>query len=265
MKVCIWIGKLVGCIAFWNPLGTKGASQVALVVKNLPANAGDVGDKGLIPGSVRSLGGGNGNPLQYSCLRNPVDRGLACYSPWDHRVRHDWAQTEILSPFNTYSPPSCPWHLPKYFLTPWIWPCYKLTLKNASQCMFLVRSLCHVWLSATPWTAAHQASLSFTISLSLLRIISIESVMPSNHLVLCRPLLLPSIFPSIRVFSNKSTLHIRWPKYWSFNFNISPSSECSGLISSRIDWFDLLTAQYTLLLLLLLLSRFSRLRLYTTP
>ena len=98
-----------------------------------------------------------------------------------------------------------------------------------------------VQLFATPWTAAHQASLSFTISWSLLKLMFIESVMPSNHLIFCcRLLLLPSIFPNIRFFSNESTLHIRWPKYQSFGFSISPSSEYSGLISFRIDWFDLL-------------------------
>ena len=94
-------------------------------------------------------------------------------------------------------------------------------------------------LFVTPWTAAHQASLSFTISQSLLKLISIESTMPSNHLVFCCPLLLlPSIFPSIRVFFNKSALHIRWPKYWSFSFSICPSNEYSGLISFRTNWFD---------------------------
>ena len=104
-----------------------------------------------------------------------------------------------------------------------------------------------VQLFATPWTAAHQASLSFTISQSLLKLRSIESVMPSNHLILYHPLLLlPSIFPSIRVFSNESTLHIRWPKYWSFSLNISPSNEYSGLISFRIERFDLLAVQGTL-------------------
>ena len=101
--------------------------------------------------------------------------------------------------------------------------------------------------SATPWTAAHQASLPNTNSWSLLRLMSIESVMPSNHLFLCCPLLLlPSVFPSIRVFSNDSALRIRWPKYWSFSFNISPSSEHSGLISFRMDWLDLLAVQGTL-------------------
>ena len=101
--------------------------------------------------------------------------------------------------------------------------------------------------SATPWTAVCQASLFITNSGSLLKLMSIESVMPSNHLILCRPLLLlPSIFLSIRAFSNESVLHIRWPKYWSFSFSISPSNEYSGLISFRNDWFDLLAVQGTL-------------------
>ena len=148
---------------------------------------------------------------------------------------------------------------------------------------------------ATPWTAACQASLSLTISHSLLKFMSIASVMPSNHLILCHPLLLlPSIFPTIRVFSNEWMSRIRWPKYWSLNFSISLFSEHSGLISFRIDWLDLLAVQGTLksllqhhnskasifhcsnflmvqlshpymLLLLLLLSHFSRVRLCETP
>ena len=115
----------------------------------------------------------------------------------------------------------------------------------------LVQSLSHVQLFATPWTAACQASLSITNSQSLLKLMSIQSVMPSNHLILCHPLpFLPSIFPSIRVFSNKSAFRIRWPKYWSFSFNISPSNEYSGLISFRMDWLDLLGIQGTLKILL---------------
>ena len=107
-----------------------------------------------------------------------------------------------------------------------------------------VQSLSPVWLFATPWTEAHQASLSITNSQSLLKLMSIESVMPSNHLILCQPLLLPpSVFSSIRVFPNESALHIRWPKYWSFTF--SPSNDYSGLISFRIDQFDLLAVQGT--------------------
>ena len=107
--------------------------------------------------------------------------------------------------------------------------------------------LSHVWFFVTPWTAARQASLSTTNSQSLLKLMHIESVMPSNHLILCHPLLLlPSIFPSIRIFSNESALHIRWPKYWSFSFNISPSNEYSGLISFRMEWLDLFSVQGTL-------------------
>ena len=107
-----------------------------------------------------------------------------------------------------------------------------------------VTQLCPIFV--TPWTAARQASLSATNSQSLLKLMSIESVMPYNHLILCCPLLLlPSIFPSIRVFSNESVLHIRWPKYWSFTFNISPSNEYSGLISFRMDWLDILAVQGT--------------------
>ena len=110
-----------------------------------------------------------------------------------------------------------------------------------------VQSLSHVWLFVTPWTAACQASLSITNSRSLLKLMSISMVMPSNHLILCHPLLLlPSIFPSIRVFSNESTLCIRLPKYWSFSFSIRLFNDYSGLISFRIDWFDLLGVQRTL-------------------
>ena len=110
-----------------------------------------------------------------------------------------------------------------------------------------VQMLSCVWLFETTWTTAHQASVSFTISQNLFKLISTESVMPSNHLVLCHPLLLLfSIFPRIRVFSNESVLCIRWPKYWSFSFSISSSNEYSGLTSFRIDWFDLLAVQGTL-------------------
>ena len=110
-----------------------------------------------------------------------------------------------------------------------------------------VQSLSRVQLFVTPCTETHQASLSITNSQSLLKLVFIESVMPSNHLILCHPLLLlPSIFPRIRIFSNESVLHIRWPKYWSFSFNISPSNEYSGLIFFRMDWLDLLAVQGTL-------------------
>ena len=110
-----------------------------------------------------------------------------------------------------------------------------------------IQSISRVWLFATPWTAARQASLSITNSRSLPKLMFIESVMPSNHLNLCHPLLLlPSIFPSIRIFSNESVLCIMWSKYWSFSFNISPSNEHLGLISLRMDWLDLLAVQETL-------------------
>ena len=110
-----------------------------------------------------------------------------------------------------------------------------------------LQSLSRVRLFVTPWTAARQASLSITNSQTLLKLMSIESVMPSNHLILCHPrLLLPSVFPSMRIFSNESALCIRWPKYWSFSFNISPSNEYSELISFKIDWLDLLAVQGTL-------------------
>ena len=131
-----------------------------------------------------------------------------------------------------------PWN--KKMLAPW--------KKSYDQLQFSsVQSLSRVQLFVTPWTAALQASLSITNSQSLLKPMSIESVMPSNHLILCHPLLLPrSIFPSVKVFSNESVLHIRWPQYWSFSFSISPSTEYSGLISFRMDWLDLLVVQGTL-------------------
>ena len=111
-------------------------------------------------------------------------------------------------------------------------------------CISSVHSLSRVWLFATPWTVACQASLSITSSWSLLKVMPIESVMPSNYLIPCQPLLLlPSIFPSIRIFSTESVLCMRWPKYWSFSFSISPSKEYSGLISFRITWFDLLVVK----------------------
>ena len=123
--------------------------------------------------------------------------------------------------------------------------CEKVLLNGMMVSDFSVQSLSHVWLFATPWTAAHQASLSITNSWSLLKLMSIESVMPSNRLILCHPLLLlPSIFPSIRGFSNESALCIRWPKYWSCSFNISPFNEYSGLISFRMDRLDLLARRF---------------------
>ena len=128
----------------------------------------------------------------------------------------------------------------------------KFSPEKVNQLLFIkyfssVQSLSRVRLFATPWAATRQTSLSITNSRSLLKLMSIESVMPSSHLILCRPLvLLPTIPPSIRVFSSESTLHMKWPKYWSFSFSISPANEHPGLISFRMDWLDLLAVQGTL-------------------
>ena len=157
---------------------------------------------------------------------------------------HIWSSLSVKSYFSIQAPefPSHPFYVPA---------CIVLTSLFLPQ-DFCIRcsvqfSCCRVQLFATPWNAAHHASLSISNSQSLPKLMSIESVMPSNHLILCHPLLLlPSIFPSIRVFSNESAVCIRWPKYWSFNFNISPSNEHPGLISFRMDWVDLLAVQGTL-------------------
>ena len=126
-------------------------------------------------------------------------------------------------------------------LTPWDKFFAPLVLSPISS----VQALSYVWFFETPWTVAHQASLFITNSRSLLKLMFIESLMPFNHLILCCPLLLPSVFPRTRAFSNESVLWIRWPKYWSFSFSISPSNEYSGLISFRMDWLDLLAVQGT--------------------
>ena len=124
-------------------------------------------------------------------------------------------------------------------------------LKKKVSHISSVQSLSHVWLFVTPWITAWKASLSITNSQSILKLMPIESVMPSSHLILCHPLLLlPPISPSIKVISNASTLHMRWPKFWSFSFSISPSNEHPGLISFRMDWLDLLTFAWILNLLL---------------
>ena len=144
----------------------------------------------------------------------PLQRSLACYSPWGHK---ELDMTKRLS---------------------------HTSLISISQS---VQSLSRVRLFVTPWISAHQASLSITNSRSLLKLMPIELVMPSSHLILCCPLLLlPSIPPSLKVFSNESTLRMRWPKHWSFSFSISPSNEHPGLISFRMDWLDLLAVQGTL-------------------
>ena len=175
-------------------------------------------------------------------------RSLASYSPWGCKsVRHSLVTTTA-SPM----PHLTEWWLENIFQLchqrkrKWVW---RILSQIIVYCVLVVavQSLRHVRLFVTPWTAAPQASLSFTISQSSIKLMSIELVMPSNHLVLCHSLLpLLSIFPSIRVFSNESALPIRWPKYWRFSFSISPSNEYSGLNSFRINWFDLLAVPGTL-------------------
>ena len=204
-----------------NQYSAPGALLLAQMVKNLPA---------MQEMRVWSLGWedplekGMAYPLQYSSLENFMDRRA-----WWATVHGDANSWTRLSS----------WHFQTHIMC------------LLSQAFSSVQSLSRVQLFATPWTAACQASLSITNSWSLVKLMFtksvmmfIESVMPTNHLILCRPLLLlPSISPSIRVFSNESVLHIRWPKYWSFSFSISPSNEYLGLISFRIDWLDLLAFQ----------------------
>ena len=160
-------------------------------------------------------------------LYNPMNRSTPGLSPPKHNVHCVGDAIQPSHPLSSPSPPAL--KLSQY------------------QFVSLVQSLSRVRLFATPWIATCQASLSITNSLSSPKLMSTESVMPSNHLILCHPLLLlPSIFPSIRVFSNESVLYIRWQKYWSFSYSISPSNQCSGLISFRMDWLDLLAVQGTL-------------------
>ena len=168
-------------------------------------------------------------PLSIEFSRQEYGSGLLCLPPGD-LPDPGIESRSLTSPALTG----------RFFTTSTTWEATHSTFSS-------VQLLGRVRLFATPWSAACQASLSITNSWSLLKLMSVESVMPSNHLILCRRLLLlPSIFPSIRVFSNESALCIRWPKYWSFSFNISPSNEHSGLISLRMDWLDLLAVQGTL-------------------
>ena len=207
------------------------ASQVALV-KNLPASSGDIKDMGSSPRLGKCHGGGHDNPLQYSCLENPMDR--RAWRASVHRVVKSQTRLKQLSRAHTHTPIKST----KF---------KKKAVTSFPLFFSSVQSLSQVQLFATPWTAACQASLSITNSQSSLKLMSIELMMPFNHLILHRPLLLlPSIFPSIRVFSNESALHIRGPKCWSFSFNISHSNEHPGLISFRMDWLDLLAVQGTL-------------------
>ena len=197
------------------------------MVKNPPATAGDTGNAGLILGLGKTPREENGNPLWvFLPGESHGQRSLVGYTVHrSKRVVCNWAteHTQLLAPLL-------------------LQPIYLSFVTYSS-----IHSLSLVPLFATPWTAAHQASLSITNSQSLLKLMSIKSVMPSNHIILCHLLLLlPSIFPSSRVFSNESVLHIRWPKYWSFSFSISSSNEYSGLISFKMDWLDFLAVQETL-------------------
>ena len=172
----------------------------------------------------------------YSCLENSTDRGT--WGATVHEVTEKWTRLSM----HVYMPLSA--ILPSFLMVTEPRMNYRGDFKICAfyhhKCISSVQSLSHVWLFATPWAAARQASLSIANSQSLLKLMSIESVMPSNHLIFCRALLLPpSIFPSIRVFSNESALRMRWPKYCSFSFSISSSSEYSGLVSFRMDWLDL--------------------------
>jgi len=210
------------------------------VVKNPPANAGDVHS---IPGLGRFPWRRKRQLTKVLLPGKPHgQRGLACYSLWGHkRVRHDLATKQQ----QQQCPPKAWFHSPP--LLPRPASLQELAIREKIHLHSVVQLLRRVRLFATPWTAVHQASLSFTNSQSLLKLMSIESVMSSNHPILCcPPVLLPSIFPSIRIFSRELAVCIRWPKYWSFSFSISPSNEYSGLISFRMDWFDLLAVQGTL-------------------
>ena len=173
---------------------------------------------------------------------NSLADGTSCLQP-QYSLANPWCHLE----------PSTKWHLERMDIS-------SRKLTGTGACLFSwvflstflpiissVQSFSHVRLFGTPWTVAHQASLSITNSRHLPKLMSVELVIPPNHLLLCRPLLLPpSIFPSIRIFSNESALHIRWSKYWCFSFNISPSNEHPGLTSFRMDWLDLLAVQGTL-------------------
>ena len=205
--------------------------------------------------------------FQRKCSLNLVPPSLLKLLPYIHCRKNAFIFTTFTSspPSNSFQPGFCPYHSSDLrpvlinFSRALKSTGYRWIERNLLQgldsrhdfggwvpmiCKLCCQSLSCVWLFATPWTTVYQASLSFTISQSLLKLMSIESVMPSNHLILCHPLLLlPSIFPSIRVFSNELALHIRWPKYWSFSFHISPSNEYSGLISFRLTSLILLLSK----------------------
>ena len=242
-----------------------------------PANTGDARDLGLILGFDQE---GNGRrkwqptPV-FLPGKSPGQRSLLGYSPWSHKESDTTeAAHELLQSQDDIEPEhksiSCGSREEEISFQSREWERNCSTHRNVilidilvllsswghlrdleqgilgEKWVVIIQSLSRVQLFVTPRTAAHQASLSITIFWSLLKLMSIESVMPSNHLIFCWPLLLPTlVFPSIRVFSNESLLPIRWPKYWSFSFSISPSNEYSRLITFGIDWFDLLAVQGT--------------------
>jgi len=264
---------------------SQSPNENMLVVKNPPVSAGDIKDMGLIPGSAGSPGEEHGNPFQYYCLENPIDGGVWWATVHRVTKSWTWLRWLSMQPFSAFPSAcvcakllqSCPtlcdpmdwrppgssrlpgssvhgilqvrlifptqWSQPRSLLSFLHWQTGSLPLVPPGSS---VQSLSHVRLLVTSCTAACQASLSITNSQSLLKLMFIKSVIPSNHLIVCPILLLPSIFPSIRVFPNESVLPIRWPKYCSFSFSISSSNEYSGLISLRMDWLDLLVVQGTL-------------------
>ena len=240
---------------FWEKVNICICVTSLIVGKETPCNAGDPSS---IPGSGRSTGEGIGYPIQYSwaSLVAQLVKNLPAmwerpeFDPWIGKIpwRREISRLEGSLQVGKSLPGRGNQGLKlrtekeqSRFKRGEFWKRVDICVSQS------VQSLSRVQLFAAPWTAAHQASLTITNSQSLLKLMSIELVMPSNHLILYRPLLLPSsIFPSIRVLSNESVLHNKWSKYWSFSFRISPSNEYSGLISFRIDWLDLLAVQGTL-------------------
>ena len=195
--------------------------------------AEDRREAGSIPESGRSLGVGWQPSPVFLPGKSKGQRNLVGYSPWGHRFIHDWSYTHTHT--HTYT------HKPSCTKLTWVAHLKLFAKVKAKNPFSSVQSLSNVWLFMTPWTTVRQISLSITNSQSLLKLMSIRSLMPSNHLIFCRPLvLLPLIFHSVRVFSNESVLRIRWPKYWSFSFSISSSNQYSGLISFRMDRLDFL-------------------------
>ena len=247
-------------------VGHHGRFSCGLVVKNLPVSSADVVDVGLIPGSGDFLEeeiGTNSSILVWEI--SWTEKLGRVQSMRSHKVRHgEWVHR---TPRRYQSLAYCGKTFPGNWGTEYTFGtiyhflilCFSLNYNEDKHFILTiwlhvfssVQLLSYVRIFVTPWTAACQASLSITNSWSSAKLTSIESVMPSNHLILIRPLLLlPSIFPSIRGFSNESALRIRWSKYWSFSFSISPSNEHPGLISFRMDWLDLRAVQGTLKILL---------------